>query len=95
MRKPAPTNKPVIHDEPASHVTSPAWIEWYQRIYDYYDQVGKWTDPYRENFGKIAPTGTARVTGLLAYADGTNWNPAGDGTVGYFRWTGSAWTHVG
>jgi len=93
MRTQAPTNKPIIHDDPSATITAPAWIEWYQRAYDYYDQVGKWVDPYWTSFGKIAPA--APVTGLLAYADGTAWDPAGDGTVGYFRWSGSAWVSVG
>lgn len=86
MRTKAPTEKPLIFLDPESAVTAPAWLEWFQRVYDYYDQVGKWVDPYHTNFGKIAPAGSELRDGLLAYADGTNWNPAGDGSKGYFRY---------
>jgi hypothetical protein len=93
MRVIAPTSKPIFYTDPNSAITSPAWIEFYQRMYDYYDQVGKWADPYWTSFGKIEPS--SPVTGLLAYANGTDWDPASDGTVGYFRWNGSAWVFVG
>jgi hypothetical protein len=92
MRTIAPTNSPISFIDPSQAITHPAWIEWYQRAYDYYEQVGKWVDPYHVNFGKIEPPHT---TGLIGYADGTNFDPAGDGTVGYFRWSGSAWVFVG
>lgn len=93
MRVIAPTNKPIFYPDSSSVISAPAWIEYYQRAYDYYDQVGKWVDPYWTSFGQIEPS--SPVTGLLAYADGTNWDPAGDGTVGYFRWSGAAWVYVG
>lgn len=93
MRTKAPTEKPVSFSDPESAVSSPAWIEWYQRVYDYYDQVLRWVDPYHVNFGKIEPTGTELKDGLIAYANGTDWDPAGDGTKGYFWYnsTTSAW----
>ena len=47
------------------------------------------------NFGGQEPPARYKQTGRMAYADGVNWNPAGDGTKGFFRYTGSAWTLVG
>lgn len=45
--------------------------------------------------GKVAPPTTVQIDGFIAYADGVNWDPAGDGTKGLFRWNGAAWVFVG
>jgi len=41
--------------------------------------------------GQAVPGANYLRAGLIAYADGTNWDPAGDGTEGYFWYDGSAW----
>lgn len=33
-------------------------------------------------------------TGLMAFADGVNWNPIGDGAAHWVVWTGTAWVMV-
>lgn len=44
--------------------------------------------------GQAAPGANYLRAGLVAYADGTNWDPAGDGTEGYFWYDGSAWQQL-
>lgn len=36
--------------------------------------------------GQIEPPAEYRRSGYMAYADGTNWDPKGDGTNGFFRY---------
>lgn len=45
-----------------------------------------------ENLGHVVPPGEFLVEGMLAYADGTNWDP-GSGQ-GLYRYTGSAWSLI-
>lgn len=44
--------------------------------------------------GKVEPPARYKVTGFLAWADGSNWNP-GAGGQGYYRWDGTTWVKVG
>jgi len=56
----------------------------------------RWIDPlHNPDCGKKEPPAQYRKDGLLAYANGTDWNP-GSGK-GYYRWnvTGSVWVYVG
>ncbi len=94
MRRQAPINANLFINAPSS-ITEPMWLEWFQRLCDYYDQVGQWVDPYAPNFGKIEPPARYKVNGVLVFADGTNWNP-GSG-AGYYRWNagGAAWVKIG
>mgnify|MGYP001606876630 FL=1 len=77
----------------ASLITSPAWLEWFQRLSDYYDAVPKFIDPKSPFFGQSAPA--TPPEGLLAYADGTNWNPLGTGIAGVYIYEGGAWKFTG
>jgi hypothetical protein len=55
-------------------------------------------DPsFNDQIGQAEPPSEYLTDGRLAYADGTNWNPAGDGTKGLFRYNGgtSAWVYIG
>jgi len=46
------------------------------------------------DFGKTEPpTGTYGVSGLVAYANGVDWNPGSSG-AGFYRWAG-AWVRIG
>ncbi len=62
------------------------------KIYD----IFQWAVPLNENFGKLEPPSKYRVDGLLAYADGNNWNPNSEGK-GYYRWdaTIEQWVKIG
>lgn len=56
----------------------------------FYDAL-YWSSPLvNPNVGKIEPPTRAKRTGLLAFADGTNWNPGGLG-IGFYLWDGSSW----
>lgn len=89
MRK-APVERPLVFGVPASAVTDPTWLQWFQESFDYYQNVARWTDPTNPQFGKLAPP--KPLQGLLAYADGTNWNPgAGKGLYRY----DSGWVRIG
>lgn len=56
----------------------------------FYDAL-YWLSPLvNPNAGKIEPPVRAKRTGLLALADGTNWNPGGLG-FGLYLWNGSSW----
>ena len=70
-------------------LTDPQWQQWLQELAAT-GNVLKWIDPTNPQFGKMEPP---RTRGLLAYADGANWNP-GNGE-GYYRWTGAAWKYLG
>jgi hypothetical protein len=74
----------------SSLITSPAWIEWFQRLSDYYDSVPKFIDPKSPFFGQSAPANPSE--GLLAYADGTNWDPDGTGRAGIYLYTSAVWS---
>ena len=74
-------------------ITSPAWIEWFQRLSDYYDSVPKLIDPKSPYFGQAAPPNPSE--GLLAYADGVNWNPAGTGVAGVYNYISGNWIFAG
>jgi hypothetical protein len=55
-----------------------------------------WINPFmNKDLGTTAPPAEFLMDGLLAYADGTNWNP-GSGK-GYYRYntTGATWVFVG
>ena len=93
MRFPAPTNAPLRMGDLASMITSPAWIEWFQRLADYYENVPRFIDPKSPFFGQAAPPNPAE--GLLAYADGTNWNPDGSGVAGIYNYLGGVWKFTG
>jgi len=92
MKTIAPTESPLFHGEQLK-VNTPNWLQYFQQMHDYYSKVLIWTDPYAVGFGKAEPT--PKVVGLLGYANGTDWNPSGAGTVGYYRWNGAAWVLVG
>ena len=56
------------------------------------DSLG-WINPaINPTCGQIVPSAGYLVDGMLAYADGTNWNPGGG--KGFYRYTGSAWIHI-
>jgi hypothetical protein len=90
MRVPAPTNAPLRMGDISSLITSPAWIEWFQRLSDYYEAVPKFIDPKSPFFGQSAPANPSE--GLLAYADGTNWDPDGTGRAGIYLYTSAVWS---
>lgn len=45
-----------------------------------------------DKVGQVQPPDNVRRDGMLAYADGTNWNPGGG--KGYYRWDTSAWQKI-
>lgn len=79
--------------DPSSVITSTAWAEWFQRLSDYYDAVPKFIDPKSPYFGQSAPANPSE--GLLAFADGTNWDPMGTGVAGVYIYEGGAWKFTG
>ena len=93
MRVPAPVNAPLRMGDIASLITSPAWLEWFQRLADYYEAVPRFIDPKSPYFGQAAPADPSE--GLLAYADGTNWNPDGSGVAGIYTYISGAWLFSG
>lgn len=93
MRTPAPVHSPLRIGDFDSRITSPAWIEWFQRLSDYYDAAPKFIDPKSAFFGQSEPPVLSE--GLLAYADGTNWDPAGTGKAGIYIYEGGAWKFTG
>lgn len=90
MRILAPVKAPLNFMDPKTVVNSPAWLEWFQRISDYYTGVAQFIDPLALNFGRYAPR--SPVNGLIAYADGSSWNP-GSGQ-GYYRYDESTATWI-
>jgi hypothetical protein len=86
----APVELPLSKDVT---ITNPAWLEWYQVITTYYNDIFLWVDPASPNYGRAAPNNP--FVGMLAFADGVNWNPSGRGFVGIFQWDGSAWLYIG
>lgn len=57
-----------------------------------------WFSPFFNHvLGQVEPPTQYRFEGIPYYADGVNWNPAGDGTKGFFRWDAdtTAWVFVG
>ncbi|MCK9361691.1 hypothetical protein M0Q28_05740 [Patescibacteria group bacterium] len=91
MRTPAPIRTPIGTAGPNGViVVSPAWQEWFQRLSDYYETVSKLIDPGASNFGQSAPDNPSE--GLLAYADGVNWDPGGSSSgAGIYFYTSGAW----
>lgn len=78
--------------DPKMVVNSPAWLEWFQRMSDYYETVSRWIDAGGiGGFGAHEPS--PKFEGLLAYADGIGWDP-GSGQ-GYYRYRGGVWVPVG
>ena len=77
----------------SSVITSTAWAEWFQRLSDYYENVPKFIDPKSPFFGQSAPANPSE--GLLAFADGTNWDPIGTGVAGVYIYEGAAWKFTG
>lgn len=70
---------------------------------DYIKQINqlyealRWVSPIvNDKVGQVEPSADYRFDGLLAYADGTNWNPNSEGK-GFYRWntTTSAWVRIG
>lgn len=45
------------------------------------------------NIGQIEPPARYKRTGLIAYADGSTWNPNSQG-AGYYRYDGAAWVKL-
>jgi hypothetical protein len=43
--------------------------------------------------GKMEPPADFKIAGLLAYANGTDWDPGGTGQ-GIYLWTGAAWAKL-
>jgi hypothetical protein len=74
-------------------IDSQAWRQWLSKFYDNYAAVGRWIDPYNPDFGKAEPSAKYKKVGLLAYANGTDWNP-GSG-AGHYRYDGNAWVYLG
>jgi hypothetical protein len=74
--------------DPDGRINNGSWQGWFQKFDDYYNRILKWTDPDNIDFGKREPD--PKFTGMLAYADGTNWDPISLG-AGFYRYTGSAW----
>lgn len=90
MRSPAPIRNGLNAGGP---ITDKNWQEYFAGFYAWYDQVGRWTDPYAPGYGKAEPAAKYRIEGLMAYANGVDWNPgAGEGI---YRRDGAAWTRVG
>jgi len=57
-----------------------------------------WISPLiNEKLGQSAPPSDYLRDGMLAYADGVNWNPLGTGNKGIYRYntTTSAWVYLG
>jgi len=86
----APVELPLSH---GVTITNPAWLEWYQVMTTYYNDIFQWVDPASPNYGKAAPDNP--FPGMFAYADGVNWNPSGQGLAGIFQWDGSNWLYAG
>ena len=94
MIKPAPLNSALDQStEKQILVTEQAWRQWFSSFADNYNAVGKWVDPNHPDFGKVEPS--MRKLGLMAFADGVNWNPLEDGTAGYFWWDTEGWRLLG
>ena len=92
MRTPAPVQR-SLRLQAGQHqpllVNEPAWVVWFQTLWDWYQEVGRYTDPRYERFGKEAPA--TPLTGMLAYSDGVNWDPVSAGAPRYVRYDGAAW----
>jgi hypothetical protein len=78
--------------DPTWQPGSPPYVGWFAQLQDYYKRVLQYTDPTNPQFGKVEPPHTI---GLLAWADGINWNPGGGGSEGYYRWAIGGWVYVG
>jgi len=78
--------------DPSWPVGSPQYVLWFTELQALYKDVLRYIDPSNTQFGRAAPENP--VTGLLAFADGTSWNP-GSGE-GYYRYTSiGTWAYVG
>lgn len=91
MRSPAPVRNNLFGTV-YSLVVDKAWKEWFSGLDNHYEQVERWTDPTHPNFGNTEPPTAVKRTGLMAYADGSAWNP-GSG-AGYYYWNGASWTFL-
>jgi len=92
MRKPAPIQDPLFADS-ESAIQSRSWRQHFGEQSDYYEQVLRWTDPFHPSYGMAEPPAKYRKRGLLAYANGTDWNP-GSGE-GLYRYGAGAWVFIG
>lgn len=55
-----------------------------------------WISPVvNPKVGMVEPGPEYRRDGHIAYANGVDWNPAGDGTKGYFCWQDGGWVSLG
>ncbi len=88
MRTPAPIRESFFSDL-VSIIKSQSWKEWFGKSHDYYNEVLRWTDPGYAQIGQAEPATKYKRVGLIAYANGTNWNP-GRG-AGCYLWTGTVW----
>jgi len=86
----APTNQSPFFGD-TQKIDNPQWVQWFQQFYDTYNNVFKYLDPTNPVFGKAEPS--PKYTGMIAFANGTDWNPISGG-AGYYRWTGAAWTKL-
>ena len=79
MRIPAPVRVPIgVTDKSGTVYVSPAWMEWFERLLSFYEETLRWVDPANPYFGQVEPTNP--TDGLLAYADGSVWDPgSGEG----------------
>jgi hypothetical protein len=81
----------MIRQAPSANypLSSTVWQQWLAEVAAT-GKVLSYIDPTNPRFGKAEPP---HMRGLLAYANGTDWNP-GSGE-GYYRWTGTAWHYMG
>lgn len=82
----APAKTPVVDEN--GHVT-PAWLSWFGVLFDYYQNILRWADPQFDKYGTYEAT--YKVVRVVAYADGTNWDPQLQGCPGYYEWDGTEW----
>lgn len=65
-----------------------------QWLYDELQRIAATMDaPGTLRFEVLAAEPTRPAEGMLAYADGTNWNPAGAG-AGLHQYTGGVWVKL-
>lgn len=89
MRTPAPLNALMNDADATSMVNATTWRQWFSSFTDYYERVLKYTDPSNKDFGKTTPPSTP---GLMAWANGTDWNPGGG--KGMYYYDGAAWVKM-
>lgn len=86
-------NRPTLPPNQNTVLTS---VELHVKINQIY-QTLMWTSPLlNPKCGQVEPPTEFRRDGLLAFADGTNWNPGGGGEGLYRYESGAAtWVKVG